>query len=62
MIFTFLLIKVILEGCVAGGDDPVLWVPFDALAFGFWQILYTPYVLLIGILAQGKSLPLGPKF
>ncbi len=54
MIFTFLLIKVILEGVLLAGMTRFYGVPFDALAFGLWQILYTPYVLLIGILAQGN--------
>ncbi|HQQ98233.1 MAG TPA: glycosyltransferase [Cyclobacteriaceae bacterium] len=55
MTFTFLLIKVILEGVLLAGMSRFYGVPFDALAFGFWQFLYTPYVLVIGLLAQRNN-------
>lgn len=54
MIFTFLLIKIILEGVLLAGMARFYGVPFDALAFVLWQLIYTPYVLLVGLLAQGN--------
>jgi cellulose synthase/poly-beta-1,6-N-acetylglucosamine synthase-like glycosyltransferase len=53
MTFTFLLIKVILEAVLLMAMTRFYGVPFDGLAFAAWQLLYTPYVLLVGAWAQG---------